>query len=214
MQTIQADAATAADRIVALILAGGAGRRFGSDKAAVAIDGRTSLERVVAAARPSVGAIYVIGGSGPLPPGVTARVDDRFPGAGPLQAILSGWAVAADAGAETDAIVIACDQPLIQPAAIALLAAPLAAQFDGRIPRLEGHAQPLIGRYRARARVRLDQAWAQGGRSMRGAIAALRIEWLEADALRAAGIEPERLADFDTGDDLRRLMEMAPDGDG
>ena len=68
-------------KILGAILAGGASRRFGSDKAVALINGRQMLDHVLDALRPQVGAIVVCGRSWP---GEVSLADLRSERLGPL----------------------------------------------------------------------------------------------------------------------------------
>lgn len=118
-----------------LVLAGGGGARFGRPKATVLLDGRTLVERAVAALTPHCARVVVVGRPEvPLP---VPSVDDRPGPDCPLNALATGLAVlAAD-----EVLVLACDLPGAAPVLERLLLAPsVAVDPDGR-------AQPLCARY-------------------------------------------------------------------
>lgn len=77
------------------VLAGGQSRRFGSDKAAALLDGRTLMEHAIAALRPQVDAIIVAGRTG-----YATAPDWPRPGMGPLGGIAGALIHAADQGFE------------------------------------------------------------------------------------------------------------------
>lgn len=118
-----------------LVLAGGAGTRFGRPKATVVLDGRTLVERAVDALSGRCSRVVVVGRREvPLP---VPSVEDR-PGPGcPLNALATGLAtVEAD-----EVLVLACDLPWAAPVLDRLGPAPaVAVDPDGRW-------QPLCARY-------------------------------------------------------------------
>ena len=118
-----------------LVLAGGAGRRFGRPKATVILDGRTLVERAVAALAPHCGRVLVVGRPEvPLP---LASIDDEPGPDCPLNALATGLA-ALDAD---EVLVLACDLPSAGPVLERLVVAPsVAVDPDGRL-------QPLCARY-------------------------------------------------------------------
>src|SRR3954470_4123148 len=66
----------------AAILAGGRATRFGGrDKSALIVDGRTILDRQLAALTPLTGDVMIVGGAAPAP---HRRIADCVPGCGPL----------------------------------------------------------------------------------------------------------------------------------
>jgi molybdenum cofactor guanylyltransferase len=68
-------------RVLGAVIAGGASRRFGSDKALALIDGRPMLDHVLAALRPQVGALVICGRNWP---GEASLADLRLGSIGPL----------------------------------------------------------------------------------------------------------------------------------
>ncbi|MCL6592473.1 MAG: NTP transferase domain-containing protein [Alicyclobacillus sp.] len=152
-------------RCCAVVLAGGASRRMGRDKLALARlpQGRASvLQHVLTVARQVAERIYLL-----LPPDGTAadgcthtavadhvvRVCDRQRAAGPLAALADAWPVVRAGGPWTAVCVLAGDLPGVQPpvlhACLAALATSPAAQ--AALVVREGRLQPLLGAYRPAA---------------------------------------------------------------
>ena len=131
--------------VVAVVLAGGAGRRLGGvDKAGLVLGGRTLLDRVLAAAAGVAGRLVVVG-----PPRAVDLeravifVQEDVPGGGPVPAV----AAALDAtGGASVVLVLAVDLPLLTTAALARLVDELAgrrpARGGGGRGRPVGPAQP------------------------------------------------------------------------
>lgn len=118
-----------------LVLAGGAGTRFGRPKATVVLEGTTLVEHAVRALGPRCGRVVVVGRPEvPLP---VPSIDDRPGPDCPLNAVATGLA-ALDAA---EVLVLACDLPAAAPVLDRLSVAPSAAvDPDGRV-------QPLCARY-------------------------------------------------------------------
>jgi len=138
-----------------LVLAGGAGIRFGRPKATVVLDGQTLVERAVAALAPHCRRVVVVGRPEvPLP---VPSVSDRPGPDCPLNALATGLA-AVDAD---DVLVLACDLPAAGPVLGRLVVAPcVAVDPDGR-------AQPLCARYpRAAALAGAESLLAAGERRL------------------------------------------------
>lgn len=122
-----------------LVLAGGAGTRFGGPKATALLGGQTLVERAVAALAPHCGRVVVIGRAEvPLP---IPSIDDRPGPDCPLNALASGLA-AVDAD---EVLVLACDLPFAAPVLDRLVVAPAVAVGP------DGRAQPLCARYPRKA---------------------------------------------------------------
>lgn len=146
-------------RALGAILAGGQGRRFGSDKAAALLNGKPLIGHVADALRGQVEMLVVVGRSWPG----LAMLEDRPEGAlGPLAGLNAALHHALDVG--LDGVLSAgCDTLPVPPGLITLLAGPGPAF-------LEGHF--LIGWWPASLASGLDRHLAEGGdRSMRGWIA-------------------------------------------
>lgn len=136
--------------LLGAVLAGGQARRFGSDKAAAMLNGRSLLDHATAALAPHVGTV-VICGRGALP-------DRPHAGLGPLGGIAAALRHAADHGFDA-VLTIACDTPHLPPAILAaLLDHPIAYAAEA----------PTVARWPAALADALDAHLAGGGdRSIR-----------------------------------------------
>jgi molybdopterin-guanine dinucleotide biosynthesis protein A len=143
-------------RALGAILAGGQGRRFGSDKAAAFLNGKPLIDHVADALSGQVEALVVVGRSWPG----LAMLDDRPEGAlGPLAGLNAALRHARDAG--LDGVLSAgCDTLPIPPDAAAKLMGPASTFFDGHF---------LFGWWPAELSSLLEQHLAEDeDRSMRG----------------------------------------------
>lgn len=146
-------------RSLGAILAGGRGRRFGSDKAAALLGGKPLIEHVADALRGQVETLVVVGRSWPG----LAMLDDRPEGAlGPLAGLNAALHRARDM--ELDGVLsVGCDTLPIPQDAATLLIGPEPAFFDGYF---------LFGWWPTRLASLLEHHLAEGNdRSMRGWIA-------------------------------------------
>jgi molybdenum cofactor cytidylyltransferase len=127
-------------RVVAVVLAAGAGRRIGGPKALLPIGGTTFVAHVARVLdRPGVAAVLAVIGHGArrveaeggLPSGVALVVNPR-PDDGMLGSIVAGLEAAAAQGA--DAVLLhPVDHPLVAPATVdRVVAALLAGAYGGR----------------------------------------------------------------------------------
>lgn len=116
----------------AIVLAAGAGRRMGADKALLELEGRTSIERVVATCRAAdIATILVVRarGAAALPAGLGVQVVEVEPGVEMIDSVRAG----ARAVGAVDAVAVwPVDTPLVQAATVrALIAAVLRADGLG-----------------------------------------------------------------------------------
>ena len=127
--------------ILGVVLAGGASRRMGRDKAGLVVGGRTLLDRAVERLAPQVAAVAISAGETPVAmPGLVTFADPLPGRAGPLAGLLAGmrWAAAEGAARVQIAPVDAPFLPLD-------LVARLAAAGDGvALPRSGGRTHPTF----------------------------------------------------------------------
>jgi molybdopterin-guanine dinucleotide biosynthesis protein A len=185
-----------------IVLAGGRASRFGSDKLAARVDGRTLLERAVGA----VGAVcdeVIVVGRDPLAgdhlPYSARYVPDARPLAGPLAALADG----ARAATAPVILVVGGDMPSLVPAVLALLvdtvlAGALAAELvvDG-VPRTLPVAVD-----RAAALPAADAVLRGGERSLRALLDRLGPALIEEARWRIADPDGATLRDVDSPSDL------------
>lgn len=154
--------------LAGVVLAGGASRRMGRDKATMAHPGGrgiTMVEHIVAVLASRCSPVFVVAAPGQSLPEIgAARVlRDEIRGVGPLLATGRGLHAAAKAGCER-AFVSAVDMPYLSAALIDELASH--GGVDVVLP-WDGRDHYLAGIYRTDLAGRIDTLIAGGGRSMR-----------------------------------------------
>lgn len=193
------DGAAARPAVAVAVLAGGGSRRMGRDKAAVEVEGRTLLERTLAAAGPvaSPGApVTVIGSPGSrTSAAMGVWVPDRRPGQGPLAGLETALAVA---GTVDAVLVVGVDHPwLATPVLVALVDALLAAPhgLDGVVLGTGDGPQVLLGAYRPSAGPRVSAVLDEGQRRLHGLLDRLHLDvlteqrWRHLDPLGATAVD-------------------------
>jgi molybdopterin-guanine dinucleotide biosynthesis protein A len=162
------------------IFAGGQARRFGSDKAAVEIEGVALIERVARQLRPQVDHMVVVGRDWP---GLEKVADTPSPGLGPLGA-LAGALAFAEAEGFADVLTSGCDLPDLPP--------DLADRLTPGPAVIAG--QPLLGLWPASLAHELrDYLERDGDRAMRS--------WIAHAGARCVGLD-RPLANINSPDDL------------
>ena len=152
--------------LAAVVLAGGASRRMGRDKATLPYLDRTLIEYVVSVVRQRCAPILVIAAPGQQLPDLDAEVlRDAVRGVGPLVATGRGLRAAADAGAPR-AFVCAVDMPFLDPVLIDVL-----LDYSKNLPAdvvlpWDGRDHYLAALYRTSLVDRIDALVAAGERSM------------------------------------------------
>ena len=156
--------------VLGAVFAGGASRRYGSDKALALLGGVPLLERVVTRARPQVDELVLSGAARDGFP-LTA-IPDNAADAGPLAALCSVLAWAERRSFPLVA-TFSCDAPFVPHDLVQSLHAAL-RDHDCAVAGRAGVIHPTFALWRTGVRERLDAAYAGGTRSLHGAIAAVR----------------------------------------
>jgi molybdopterin-guanine dinucleotide biosynthesis protein A len=185
--------------VAAAVLAGGASRRMGRDKATLDVDGVALARRVTAAAAAVADPVVLV-----APAGHPARalggpvVAD--PGAGPLAALAAALA----ALESRHVLVLAGDHPGLRTGLLELL---VAARWQGQAVacRRAGRLEPLLAVYErapalAAARARLGGA----DRSLRGLLAALATRVVAEPEWRPLDPDGRSFVDLDDPADVER----------
>jgi molybdopterin-guanine dinucleotide biosynthesis protein A len=152
--------------LAAVVLAGGASRRMGRDKATLPYLGGTLLEYVLKVVKQRCAPVFVIAAPGQQIPSVDAEVlRDDVRGVGPLVATGRGLRAAAEAGLPR-AFVCAVDMPFLDPVLIDLLVAASRNLTADVVLPWDGRDHFLAGLYRTSLVDRINELVAAGERSM------------------------------------------------
>lgn len=180
--------------VIGAILCGGRSSRFGSDKALAEVDGGLLAARIIAAMRAGgLDPVVAVGGSAGDRLGIPT-LPDRHPDQGPL----AGLATALSWAGTGLVVVTSCDVPLLTAAHVTALVE--AADADtAAVARVEGRSQPSLGCWPAEFGPAITAMINEGRRPWRSA--------LDAGPWRPVDLPPEAVADADTPDELRALIE-------
>jgi len=159
-------------RVLGVILAGGASKRFGANKALATLRGKPLLAHVAARAAPQVDRLVVNAASDIAATGLTV-VPDLAPGKGPLGGWLAGLHWAAAHGFPLLA-TFACDTPHFPADTVARLKAALADGADCAMARHDNQVHHTFALLRTPSRDRLEEAYAAGMRRLRAVGGVLR----------------------------------------
>jgi molybdopterin-guanine dinucleotide biosynthesis protein A len=187
---------------VGIVLAGGASRRLGLDKALLELRG-ASLAAAAAERLAAVCAEVAVAdrGRGVLP-GFPSLPDGL--GRGPAAGILG----AAAAWPGRPLLVLACDLPRVPAVLLAELAR--SEGFDWAVPRWSGGVEPLCALYGPKALRVLAERVGRGLLALHGLVDedALAMRYLEGDRLARFGEPEEVFFNLNTLEDLERLRRM------
>ena len=181
-----------------ILLAGGASTRMGTDKALLAVGGLALATRVARLLAEACDEVIVASGDGERLGWLgLLQVADSVPSAGPLAGIVAGL----ERARHPLAAVVAIDMPFASPALLRLLAARWGGE-DAVVPVTGRGPEPLHAVYATAAAPALRRRLAGPDRSLRGALAALRVrtvgrdEWAAVDPDEAFAVNLNRPEDL------------------
>lgn len=148
-----------------VILAGGASKRFGSNKALAELDGRPIVAHVAERAVLQVDRLVLNAADDGAATGLTV-VPDLNPGQGPLGGWLSGLQWAKEQGYPLLA-TFACDTPHFPADTVARLASAIAGGVDCAMARHDDQVHHTFALVRTSSLDRLQEAYAAGMRRLR-----------------------------------------------
>jgi molybdenum cofactor guanylyltransferase len=194
--------------LAGVVLAGGASRRMGRDKATMPVPenivgskGRTTMvEHVISVVGQRCEPVFVVAAPGqPLPVLQARMVRDTVRGLGPLLATGCGLRAAAEVGLKR-AFVCAVDMPFLTVDLIDALAGP-AAELDADVVLpWDGRDHYLAAVYRTDLAERVDALVAAGERKMRALVDSVVVQ-------RIVIADSRSLANVNSAADLRSLLQ-------
>lgn len=196
-----------------LILAGGAGNRFGGMKALAKLGSKSMLSHVVEGVLGSADEVVVAIGRDHkpdeyrrvIPPGVTVT-NDEVAGGGPLAGILAGML----ALRSEYAAVLPCDSPFIKKEVLMFLF-DRARRADAAIPRWpNGYIEPLHAVYRVPSALSAArEAIGKGRLTIRAMIARLgKVIYVSTDEIRKIDPELSTFFNINTQEEMRAAAKM------
>ncbi len=191
--------------VTGIILAGGASRRMGRNKALVSLAGQPLVSRVVEALRPLTSHILLVAND-PTPYRFLSLpiVPDEEPGQGPLMGLYSGLRAAPG----DLVLAIAVDMPFLSPDILGLLLS-LASDVDVVIPRAHGRLHPLCAVYRrATCLPAIQTTLQQGQRRLIAFHPLVKVRVVEEPLLRQISPDLRALMNVNTPEELARARAM------
>ncbi|MFD0928012.1 molybdenum cofactor guanylyltransferase [Williamsia deligens] len=189
--------------LAGIVLAGGASRRMGEDKAALDLGGQPMLTRIVTELRRRCDPITVVATTDSAAYAAFAEQDglrwvtDEDPGTGPLGALAAGLTDAAAHDVPV-AFVCATDMPLLRADLVDELLAGLGADDDAVIAVDAQRQHPLAAIYRSSCAARLTELVAGGERRLLAALDEMVVH-------RVSVTDPTWLTNVNAPEDVHRL---------
>jgi molybdopterin-guanine dinucleotide biosynthesis protein A len=189
--------------VTGLVLAGGRSSRFGRDKLAERLDGRTLLDSAIEGVTPGSTEILVVAAPDAAPdlPAGARLVHDRVAFEGPLAGVAAGLRAAR----ESIVVVVGGDMPTLVGAVIAsMLEAVDLPGVEAAVLEHEGRARPLpVALRRDPALAAADALLADGERRLRALTETLETTIIPEAAWRALDPYGMTVRDIDTPADMR-----------
>lgn len=174
---------TATALIHGFVLAGGASRRFGRDKALVEFDGEPLIARLCRTLQSAIAApVRIVGDTEKYGDIGVDCIVDRWPGEGPLGGIITALGAIAESAAEHSwSLIIGCDMPFLTVEWLRHLTERAAtSQAEVVVPQSAHGLEPLCACWRTGAVPTLERAFANGVRRVAEAVKQLPMEVLDA----------------------------------
>jgi molybdopterin-guanine dinucleotide biosynthesis protein A len=194
--------------LTGLLLAGGASRRMGRDKASqdFLFDGKPLVARVARLLGEACDEVIVASGDGErlawlgLP-----QVADALPASGPLGGLVAGL----ERATHPHIAVVAADMPFASPEVLRLLAS-LIGPHDAAGPVSPGGVEPLHAVYAWSARPSLEAALREGRLAVRVALDGLDVRIVEELEWRAADPGGRFAENLNRAEDVGAFVERPP----
>lgn len=178
--------------VTGLVLAGGASRRIGRDKAFLELGGRPLIEIVVERMAQVCAEVLVVASDSRPYAGLEVRVvEDRFRGVG----VLGGLHAGLEAATHDLALAVGCDMPFLNPDLLRAFVA-WGEGLDVAVLRRGEHVEPLHAAYRRTCLPALEAAIRAGERRIVSFFPHVRVRY----------VAPEEVAAFDP--DLRSFRNV------
>ena len=194
--------------VTAFILAGGKSTRMGTDKALVALNGRTLLARTLDLARSVVSDVRIVGDSGKFA-AFAPVVEDVFRECGPL----GGIHAALRASSTELNLILAVDVPFVSLAfSQYLIRRAEGASALATVPRAGGGWQPLCAVYRREFANAAEGALRAGRYKIDALFDTVRVQAIEELELADAGFSPRIFRNLNTKEELEAASAQGVTG--
>jgi molybdopterin-guanine dinucleotide biosynthesis protein A len=185
--------------VTAFILAGGKSTRMETDKAFVALDGRTLLARALDVVRSVTSDVRIVGDAAKFA-SFAPVVEDMFRGCGPL-----GGIHAALRASVTDLnLVLAVDLPFVSAALLQYLVTQAQDSTEAAVtvPRAAGGWQPLCAVYRKEFADAAELALREGCYKIDALFDVVKVRVIDEDELAGRGFSPRIFRNLNTQEEL------------
>jgi molybdopterin-guanine dinucleotide biosynthesis protein A len=197
---------TRAERVTGIILAGGASRRMGQDKALLELDGQPLISIVAGRLRAVAGQVLVVADNGHrYAPFADGCVPDVFPGVGTLGGIHAGLKAAAN----ELTLVVGCDMPFLDPDVLAWFVE-AAEGADLVVLKHEKGLEPLHAVYRKSCLPAVEATILSGERCAFAFYDRIRVRYVAPSEIASLDPDLRSFRNLNTPGEWRAALEKAP----
>jgi len=191
-------------------MAGGASRRFGSDKALALIGSETLLVRMCKLVEAATGSARIVASHGRYLDSGFEIIDDRWPDQGPLGGIITAMNVSEkDSASRKWNLIISCDMPFLTQDWLAFQCEHARASgAEVVIPRSEYGLEPLCACWRTSTLGTLQAAFNEGVRKVTEAMKRLRMEILDETHWKRFDSDGRLFWNMNTPQDYQEAVRM------
>jgi molybdopterin-guanine dinucleotide biosynthesis protein A len=191
------------DDLTGLVLAGGASRRMGLDKALLELDGRPLIQIVLERMAEVCGEVLIVADDVTAYAEFgTAVVEDRFRDVGVLGGLHAGLAAAS----RDLTLAVGCDMPFLKPELLRAFAA-WAAGYDVVLLRRGGYVEPLHGAYRRTCLPAIEAAIRAGKRRIISFFPQVRVRTVTPEDIAPIDPQLESFHNLNTPEEWRVAKE-------
>jgi molybdopterin-guanine dinucleotide biosynthesis protein A len=193
------------------VLAGGWSRRFGSDKALVEVGGQAMLQRLIELLQRVTKQAKLVAAANKYSGFGAERVQDRWPGEGPLGGIITALEDARNSTEGDWNLIVSCDMPFLTEEWLSFLCS-RAAKSTAQVvlPHSAHGPEPLCACYRTNAAQPLREAFESGVRKVTQGLQCVTTEvldeagWKRFDSAGRLFWNMNTAADYE---EVRRILE-------
>jgi len=191
--------------ISCIVLAGGEGKRLGTDKAFLRIGGRVLIEGIVEKMARIGDEVIIVTNSPQRYGHLEARVvGDVYPGKGALGGIYSGLKAARN----HHSLVVACDMPFLDLRLLRYMIL-LSPGQDVAIPRVGGLTEPLHAIYSKQCLQPIERVLAAGSLQIIGFFPEVRVCYVEEQEIKLFDSQCLSFFNINTPADLEKARNLA-----
>ncbi|MBT3269131.1 molybdenum cofactor guanylyltransferase [Candidatus Poribacteria bacterium] len=193
------------ERVTGILPAGGRSRRMGVDKALIDLVGESVISRILRQLRKCADETYIVGDRPERFTDLGVRVlPDDIPGLGAIGGIATGLRAAG----EGIVVCVACDMPFVDAGLMQHLVDAVGSAAGAIVQTPHGY-EPLCAAYRAEILPGVQEMIRDSELAAQAIARRMDLTTVDEADLVASGLDPRRLFNMNTPDDLEDARKLA-----